>query len=74
MTGKVLAWTVAGVVYLLWPFDLIPDFLALVGWVDDLLIAGFSFYMAWRTFKRRLNAPAEDVIDVEIEKGDKNGR
>jgi uncharacterized membrane protein YkvA (DUF1232 family) len=35
----VLAWT-AQLAYILFPFDLLPDFLPLVGWIDDLVALG----------------------------------
>ncbi len=37
--GRVPLWRklvgVAAVAYLIWPFDLIPDFIPLIGWLDD---------------------------------------
>jgi uncharacterized membrane protein YkvA (DUF1232 family) len=35
---------VAAVAYLLWPFDLIPDYIPLLGWLDD---AGVLAAAAW---------------------------
>lgn len=74
MRWKAVIWLIAGAVYLLWPYDVIPDFLVLVGWIDDLLIAGLAAYMAMRSLKKKLAPRPErpdkhdDVIDVEIEK------
>jgi uncharacterized membrane protein YkvA (DUF1232 family) len=37
--GRVPVWRklvgVAAVAYLVWPFDLIPDFIPIIGWLDD---------------------------------------
>lgn len=44
-------WLLAGLLYLLWPWDIVPDFIAVVGWVDDLLITGLAVYMAYRRFQ-----------------------
>jgi uncharacterized membrane protein YkvA (DUF1232 family) len=37
--GRVPLWRklvgVAAVAYLIWPFDLIPDFIPIIGWLDD---------------------------------------
>jgi uncharacterized membrane protein YkvA (DUF1232 family) len=45
----------AGLGYLLWPLDLIPDFIPIVGQLDDLGIVVWS----WR---RLLQAAGDDVI------------
>ena len=34
---------VAVVIYLISPFDLIPDFIPFVGWIDDALLASILF-------------------------------
>ena len=26
------------IAYLIWPIDLIPDFIPIIGWIDDLII------------------------------------
>jgi len=33
-----------GILYLVWPLDLVPDFIPLVGWLDDL---GFEAAVIW---------------------------
>ncbi len=75
MPMKALIWIIAGLVYLLWPYDVIPDFIVLVGWVDDILIALLALTMAVQSLKKKLKPPRrppdikeDDVIDVEVEK------
>lgn len=45
ITWKASIWTWLGpllaLVYILSPLDAIPDFLPLVGWIDDILVAGY---------------------------------
>jgi uncharacterized membrane protein YkvA (DUF1232 family) len=36
------------IAYALWPFDLIPDFVPVVGWIDDLIIVPAGLWLAWR--------------------------
>jgi uncharacterized membrane protein YkvA (DUF1232 family) len=45
-----------GVVYAIWPMDLIPDLLGPVGWIDDLTLLGISFANAANSYRRRLRA------------------
>lgn len=38
------------------PIDLIPDFIPLIGWADDVVVVGFLLLLAlvmWRNKKRR---------------------
>lgn len=48
--AKALA--VAVIVYALWPFDLIPDFALVVGWIDDLVIVPAGLWLAYRMIPR----------------------
>lgn len=74
MHKRAALWLIAGFLYMVWPFDIVPDFLVLVGWVDDLLIAGLAVYMALRSLRKKIEPPPKDpprrgdVIDVEVEK------
>jgi len=40
--------TVGVIAYALWPFDLIPDFALVVGWIDDLIILPAGLWLAYR--------------------------
>ncbi|WP_245909550.1 YkvA family protein [Sphaerotilus hippei] len=51
--------TVLLVGYVLSPIDLIPDFLAIFGWVDDLLIVGFSLRWLLSRLPVRVREDAE---------------
>ena len=41
-----------GIAYVLIPFDLIPDFIPLLGWVDDLLLVEVCIAIAIKIFPR----------------------
>ncbi|MBI3299972.1 MAG: DUF1232 domain-containing protein [Elusimicrobia bacterium] len=47
-------WVLAGLLYWLWPFDVVPDFAVVIGWADDLLVAALTLYMAYKAFQKRL--------------------
>lgn len=47
---------VLGLVYAVWPLDLIPDVVPLLGWVDDGLALLFAFQQA-----RRATEPNDQV-------------
>ncbi len=38
----------SAVAYFLWPFDLIPDFIPIIGYLDDLVIVPFLIWLAYR--------------------------
>jgi len=52
-----MKWLLAALalIYALIPFDVLPDFFAGLGWLDDLLLAG----LVWYFFFRRTDAPRE---------------
>jgi uncharacterized membrane protein YkvA (DUF1232 family) len=54
---KAAVWALAGFLYLVWPFDALPDWAVLVGWVDDALVVLLAAYMAYRAYSKR---PPED--------------
>lgn len=78
MPRNAVLWLLAAFVYALWPWDLVPDFLVIVGWLDDLLIAAVAAMMAWKSLRKALKPPRrpppdidrDSVIDVEVEKDD----
>ena len=43
--------TVLGVLYILSPYDLLPDFIPVLGQGDDLFILGALFYFVWRVYR-----------------------
>jgi len=45
--------------YILNPFDLIPDYLVLPGWLDDLLVAFTSSFLA------RKAVPEQDIVRIQ---------
>lgn len=49
---KAVVFLIAAVVYLVLPVDVVPDFLPLVGWVDDLLVIGLGIWGAFRSLPR----------------------
>lgn len=56
LSAKILLF--AAVAYFLWPFDLIPDFIPVIGYLDDLIIVPLLIWLAFRQIeaerKRRL--------------------
>ena len=42
---RAIAWILAGVAYVLFPADLVPDIIPVAGWIDDLLVMGLAVYM-----------------------------
>lgn len=45
-----------GILYVLSPFDLVPDFVPVLGWVEDLLVFAVALWLANRM---RSSAPAD---------------
>lgn len=45
--------------YVLLPTDVLPDFMPLVGWLDDLLVGGLAAYTAWKHLRRPKLPPSQ---------------
>jgi uncharacterized membrane protein YkvA (DUF1232 family) len=58
---------VAAVAYVIWPLDLIPDAIPVLGWLDDagILAAAAAFLVAEvRRHERALEQAAEKTVDA----------
>ena len=49
---------IAAIVYLLWPFDIIPDIIPFAGFIDEIIIIPLIFYIA------TMFIPKEVVEDI----------
>ncbi len=60
---RVIAIAVAALLYLVSPFDLIPDFLPVVGWLDDAAVLTFAVKMLHdelQRYARKMDIDPED--------------
>jgi len=58
-TGDIIL-VVAALLYLISPFDVIPDFIPVVGWLDDVAVAGLVLsYLDKKA--RAMDAPVVDL-------------
>ena len=37
--------------YIIWPFDLLPDFIPLIGWFDDIFVGLVGLFALFKTIK-----------------------
>ena len=42
---------IAAILYIVLPTDAVPDFIPLVGWVDDLLVLAGGLYFLWKQLR-----------------------
>jgi uncharacterized membrane protein YkvA (DUF1232 family) len=56
----------AAVAYVIWPVDLIPDVVPVVGWLDDLGAASLAMAWVWRVVGRYREAPEPRATDIEV--------
>ncbi len=52
--NRALLILIAGLVYIVMPFD--GDFLGVVGWIDDIFVAGLTIYFAVQALRKQFRA------------------
>jgi uncharacterized membrane protein YkvA (DUF1232 family) len=56
--------TIAAVLYVISPIDLVPDFIPILGWIDDGLIAVILLKLAQRLLPEGLLASLKTKLDL----------
>ncbi len=51
--------------YLLSPIDLVPDFIPVLGYLDDLVVAGFLLWLFFRLVPGELTAHHRTILEAE---------
>jgi len=67
MLKKYLPWLIA-LLYLINPYDVVPDFILGIGWLDDLAVAGLVLWWASR-WKRTLQQKSTSSSYTKAEQG-----
>jgi len=49
-------------VYVVWPFDLVPDVIPVLGWLDDLVIGPLLLWAAAKAIPADVMAAARDAV------------
>jgi DnaJ like chaperone protein len=74
MTMVRLLLVLLGLAYLACPYDLLPDFFAGLGWIDDLLLLALFWWYFFVYRKRRLGYKAQDEERQGAAAGEEAGR
>lgn len=56
MKKKYIGWInwclfLLSIVYFVFPLDLIPDLIPIVGWIDDIVFLGLSLWRLWHGYR-----------------------
>ncbi len=51
-----ILFVILGIIYVLWPLDILPDLLAGLGWIDDILVLAAVWWYFFAHRKDRSNA------------------
>lgn len=62
--SKILPWI--AIIYFLWPADLAPDVIPLIGQLDDIGIAALLFFLSWEFIAKTVK---EDHLKKMSKKG-----
>jgi uncharacterized membrane protein YkvA (DUF1232 family) len=67
---------ILGILYIVSPIDLIPDFIPVVGWLDDIGVLGFMVhtYLQYRNEIEALARRADAVEPLVLESPPRNVR
>lgn len=63
------AWLALVVAYALSPIDLIPDFVPVLGYLDDVVLVSVGIWVAFRLIPECVVSECRRQADIEIEKG-----
>lgn len=64
LVSKVLLWLAVG--YLLLPFDLIPDFIPIIGQLDEVVVIPLLVYLAFLLIPKALSQECREQINNTI--------
>jgi len=56
------AFAILALVYVVWPFDVVPDVIPVLGWLDDLVLGPLLMWLASRFIPDDVMQAARDAV------------